>query len=154
MTINRVPNHAIYETVGPLFEEAAAVGRNIAIAVADEAGELVFASEMDGCHTRVLRGAIRKAYTAAVMQRSSAELRAQDRERGKELADWGDPMLTHLPGGAPLQIDGECYGAVGVGGTSDGGDDKMASRAAEHLTAATSTGQGKDVRRSAARLMT
>ena len=131
--INRVTNDKIQQAAELVFAEAGKDGRNMAFAVADEAGALVFGTRMQLTHARVLRHAVRKAYTAAVMQRDTITLRDQDAELGKTLADWGDPMLTHLVGGVVIFQGEECYGGAAAGGNSTERDDEIARLALEVL---------------------
>lgn len=133
--INRVPNDRILAAARRVFEEGTRDGREMAVAVADEAGSLVFGASMERAAARILRHTIRKAYTAAVMQRDTITFRDQDREMGKTLADWGDPMLTHLVGGVVVRMHGEWFGAVAVGGNSTERDDAIARVALEVLAA-------------------
>jgi 2-iminobutanoate/2-iminopropanoate deaminase len=131
--INRVPNHRIRDAARRVFGEAARDGREMAFAVADEAAGLVFAARTEGCAARVLTHAIRKAYTAATMQRDTVAFRDGDRQAGKTLADWGDPQLTHLVGGAVLWRDGELWGGVGVGGNTTERDGELSLLARDLL---------------------
>jgi uncharacterized protein GlcG (DUF336 family) len=131
--INRVPNERIHAAVAAVFAAAERDGRAMALAVVDEAAELVFATRMEATPARVLTHAIRKAYTAATMQRDTIVLRDQDAELGKTLADWGDPRLTHLVGGVVLRRDGQWWGGVGAGGNATDRDDTLARLAATIL---------------------
>lgn len=131
--INRVPNDRIHEAARQVFGEAARDGREMAFAVADEAAGLVFAARTDGCAARVLTHAVRKAYTAATMRRDTITFRDGDGQAGKTLADWGDPQLTHLVGGAVLTRDGEHWGGVGVGGNTTQRDGELSLLARDLL---------------------
>jgi uncharacterized protein GlcG (DUF336 family) len=131
--INRVGNDRIEEAARLVFAEAAKDARQMAIAVTDEAGGLVFGMRMEQCHARILRVAIRKAYTVAVMQRDTITFRDQDREQGKSLGDWGDPLLTHLVGGVVIRQGDAWYGGVGVGGNETARDDEIARLAMRAL---------------------
>lgn len=133
--VNRVPNDKIHQAARVVFEEADKDGRAMAFAVVDEAGGLVFATSMEQAASRILKHAVRKAYTAAVMQRDTITLRDQDAELGKTLADWGDPMLTHLVGGVVINLDGQWYGGAAVGGNSTERDDGIARIALDVLRA-------------------
>lgn len=133
--INRVANDKIHEAARLVFAEASKDGRAMAFAVVDEAGGLVFATRMENAATRILTHAIRKAYTAAVMQRDTITLRDSDRELGKTLADWGDAMLTHLVGGVVIKVRGEWLGGMAVGGNSTERDDEVARTALAVLVA-------------------
>lgn len=128
--INRVDLGRIERAGRIVFQEAERDDRLMAFAVVDEAGGLVHASRMEGTHARVLRLAINKAYTCAFMQRDTITLRDEDLERGKTLADWGDPRFTHLVGGVVIRsTDGDWLGGLGVGGNETHRDDQVARSA-------------------------
>jgi uncharacterized protein GlcG (DUF336 family) len=133
--INRVEHDRLLAVTDLVFAEARRDGRLMAVAVTDEAGGLVFGIRMPGCHARVLKTAVRKAYTAAVMQRDTITFRDEDRDRQKTLGDWGDPMFTHLVGGVVIRRDGEWYGGLGVGGNGTDRDDEIARLALATLVA-------------------
>jgi glc operon protein GlcG len=124
--INRPEQDRLLAAAEIVFAEARRDGRAMAIAVTDEAGELVFGLRMPNCPARVLTHAIRKAYTSAVMQRDTIVFRDQDIERHKTLDDWGDPKLTHLVGGVVLRRGDEWFGGVAVGGNETKRDDEIA----------------------------
>lgn len=124
--INRVSSRQIYEARDRVFEAAKRDGRQMAIAVVDEAAELVFAERMHDCAARVLRHAVRKAYTAATMRRDTLVFRDEDIERRKTLATWGDSDLTHLQGGLVIRIGDEWFGGVAVGGHTTEQDEDLA----------------------------
>jgi uncharacterized protein GlcG (DUF336 family) len=127
--INRPGQERLLAAADVVFAEAARDERVMAIAVTDEAGGLVFGLRMPGCPTRVLTHAIRKAYTAAVMQRDTITFRDEDIDRQKTLDDWGDPMLTHLVGGVVIRHGDEWFGGVAVGGNSTERDHEIARQA-------------------------
>ena len=52
-------------------EEASKDGKPMAFVVADAGGDVICSLRMDGAHARVLKHAVRKAFTAAVMQRDT-----------------------------------------------------------------------------------
>ena len=127
--INRVLTERIYAARDMVFAEAAKDQRFMAFAVADEAAGLVFGERMDGCHARVLRHAIRKAYTSATMRRDTRVFRDQNAEQGKTLADWGDVELTQLLGGLVIKIGDEWFGGMAVGGNEPDRDEALARAA-------------------------
>ena len=133
--INRPDHERLLEACDVVFAEGRRDGRVMAIAVTDEAGGLVFGLRMPDCPARVLTHAIRKAYTAAVMQRDTIVFRDEDVDRQKTLADWGDPMLTHLVGGVVIRCGDEWCGGVAVGGNSTDRDDEIARLALATLVA-------------------
>ena len=135
--INQMPAERIYEARRQVFAAAEQDGRQMAIAVADEAAQLVYGERMADCASRVLTHAIRKAYTAATMRRDTLVFRDENIERGKSLADWGDQRLTQLQGGLVIRIGAEWYGAVAVGGHEFDRDEELARLALRILLAET-----------------
>ncbi|HEY7062975.1 MAG TPA: heme-binding protein [Chloroflexota bacterium] len=109
-----------------VLEAAQAQGLAPAVAIADDHGELVCYARMDDAPLSAQRAARRKAYTAALMRAATLEFREQMRERGRSLADYGDPALTRLQGGKPLIYQGRCVGAIGVAGTPPAQDEALA----------------------------
>jgi uncharacterized protein GlcG (DUF336 family) len=104
--------------IDAVIQEAERDRRPMSVAVTDSYGELIACFRMDGSHPRILRHAIRKAYTSGVMHRGTLEFKEQGRARGLELDDWGDERLTTLQGGLPVTHKGEVVGAIGVGGNT------------------------------------
>lgn len=104
--------------IDAVVREAERDGRPMSVAVTDSYGELIACFRMDGSHPRVLRHAIRKAYTSGIMHRGTVEFKEQGRERGLDLDDWGDARLTTLQGGLAVRHEGEVVGAIGVGGNT------------------------------------
>src|SRR6266849_3952386 len=98
------------------IQAAKALGKAMAFAVADCAGEMIATARMDGANPRILRHSIRKAYTAALMCRHTLSFKLDLEERGGALDQWGDLDLTTLPGGLVIEKDGKFVGAVGAGG--------------------------------------
>lgn len=98
--------------------EVAAIelGLPMAFAVADVGAELIAATRMDGAHPRILRSAIRKAYTSATMCRNTLWFRRDLEDRGGKSEQWGDAELTTLPGGLVVMSKTGVVGAVGTGG--------------------------------------
>lgn len=113
--------------------EARQDGKPMAIAVADNHGDLICCLRMDGAAPRVLRHAIRKAYTAAVMARDTLAFRADLEERHGALDQWGDTQLTTLQGGVAIKVNGELVGAIGAGGNTQQRDEEIARIAAKAL---------------------
>lgn len=112
--------------VAAVLKEAESDGRPMAVAVVDDHGALISCVRMDGTPERVLRFAIRKAYTAAVMGRNTLDLKQEMAERGRSLADYGDPLFTSLQGGRVALSNGRVVGAVAVGGNNQERDEAIA----------------------------
>lgn len=112
--------------IAAVFEQAKKEGRAVAVAVADNHGELIACARMNGCHARVLRHAIRKAYTAALMGRDTTELKKDMEGAGRILDDYGDSNITTLQGGLVVRKDKQIVGAIASGGSPRMRDVEMA----------------------------
>jgi uncharacterized protein GlcG (DUF336 family) len=111
---------------------SAAAGYVVAIAIVDDRGDLIAAHRMDGCRPRWMRASLRKAYTAAVMDRSTENFHEEIVRRNLQIAYYGDPLFTALPGGIPiLAPDGTTLGAIGVTGPTQGRDTELATTGLE-----------------------
>lgn len=115
--------------VAAAFAEAERDGRPMAAAVVDDRGHLICGARMDGTPERVLRFAIRKAYTAAVMGRDTLAFKKVLEDQRRTLADYGDPMFTTLQGGRVAIWDGQVVGGVAVGGNTSERDEQIAQAA-------------------------
>jgi glc operon protein GlcG len=115
------------------IREAAKDNVPMSFAVVDTYGEIVAAVRMDGSPARILRHAIRQAYTSGVMQRDTMSFKKQLRERDGNLDEWGDPMLTTLPGGVAIRHETEVIGGIGAGGNSLTRDREIAEVAARAI---------------------
>lgn len=100
--------------------EAERLGLKIVVAVVDCHGNAVLKERMDGSPVVAIEMAERKAYTAAVIHRTTAEIAS--------LAQPGGPLYT-LPdvaggryvahgGGVPIWENGVCIAGIGVSGAT------------------------------------
>jgi glc operon protein GlcG len=112
--------------IAAVFEQAQKDGRAVAVAVVDNHGELIACARMDGSHARVLRHAIRKAYTAAVMGRDTLAFKDDMEKAGRTLTDYGDSSLTTLQGGLVVRSGKQVVGAIAAGGSARERDVEMA----------------------------
>ena len=112
--------------IAAVFEQAKIDGRAVAVAVVDNHGELIACARMDGAHARVLRHAIRKAYTAATMGRDTVAFKKDMQDAGRTLSDYSDSSLTTLQGGLVVRVDKQIVGAIASGGSPRQRDVEMA----------------------------
>ncbi len=92
-------------------------GLPVAIAIVDDAGNMVAYAQMDHVRLYARRHAFRKAYTAAIMGMDTGPHGEQLKERGRTVSDYGDPSLTPGEGGVVVKSkDGIIMGGIGVGG--------------------------------------
>ncbi|HVO89993.1 MAG TPA: heme-binding protein [Casimicrobiaceae bacterium] len=102
-------------------------GKAAVIAIADSHGELLALLRMDGAPLSSVQVASNKAYTAARLSRPTRVLGATLRERGTDIAFYGDPRYTGFGGGLPVLIDGTVVGSVALSGLSDAEDEELAA---------------------------
>jgi len=101
-------------------------GNNVSVAVVDRTGRLRVFLQGDKAAPHNIELAQRKAYTARTFGRTSAEW-AERTGPNSELA--GQRELEHviaLRGGVPIKVGNETIGAVGVSGSTSGGDEACA----------------------------
>lgn len=104
-------------------------GWNVAAAVVDPAGELVFFERMDNTQSASVVIAQEKARTAAMFKRPSKAL--EEALAGGRMAILKLPGATPVEGGIPLLIDGKIVGAVGVSGATSPQDGQCAAAGIE-----------------------
>ena len=99
---------------------------NMAVAITDTAGNLVYFEKMDGTQTASVRIAIAKSRSAAIFKRPTKTF--QDAVTGGNNTILGMKGMIPSEGGIPIVIDGKIVGAIGAsGGTSQ--QDATASQA-------------------------
>jgi uncharacterized protein GlcG (DUF336 family) len=115
------------EAAAELVARAVAEGVPLSIAVVDPAGELLVFHRTDGAPAFSARFAIAKARTSAAFGRPTADMEAMFDGRPAFAAGFlpQGPWFVSR-GGAPILVDGECVGAVGVSGNSAEHEDALA----------------------------
>src|SRR3974390_3471960 len=77
----------------------------MAFALVNEYGELMAFARMDGIAPAIRDFAIKKAYTAARMRADLRDFRAGLEQRGRTVADYGDPDLLGMAAGGVVIRD-------------------------------------------------
>jgi uncharacterized protein GlcG (DUF336 family) len=111
--------------------EARKNGWNVAIAVVDNHGLLVYYEMADDTQTASPAIAIEKAKTSATFRRTSKEL--EDNIASGRVAVLGLPGATPIEGGLPLLAGGKMIGAIGVSGVLSSQDGIVAKAGADTL---------------------
>jgi glc operon protein GlcG len=111
-------------------------GTQVSVAVLDAAGHpvVVARGKADAWHGPYM--AAGKARLAAAFRKPTAQLLEQWADRPlypMSLTDIIPGGVTLNKGGYPIFADGECIGAIGVGGSSPDVDDDIARRTVETL---------------------
>lgn len=114
-------------------------GVPVAVVVTDPTGNVVASARMDDAPLGGYRLAADKAYTSALWQVPSGDLRESSMPGG---ADWGvtsteDGRIVVYDGGFPVLSDGVLAGAIGVSGGTGEQDAAIATAALAALGLAT-----------------
>ncbi len=107
---------------------------NMAVAVVDPNGTLVYYEKMDNTQLGSAKIAIDKARTAALFKRPSKALQDRLTSGNAGLPVLGIEGATPFEGGIPLVIDGHIVGAIGVSGDSSDHDGMCAQAGVDSLT--------------------
>jgi glc operon protein GlcG len=105
-------------------KEATANTWNVAIAIVDEAGELLLFQKMDEVQVASVDIAIGKARSAARFRRPTKALE-DTVAKGRTVLMAVEGVLP-LEGGVPILVDGRVIGAVGVSGVASQDDARIA----------------------------
>lgn len=115
-------------------------GIAISVAIADSGGHLILLERMDGGRFHSVHSATTKAVCSASNRRPTSSHGAQGQPLdvahalGLALAA-GPERWTAMEGGAPVMVEGECVGGVGVSGGDWATDERIARAAVESIGA-------------------
>lgn len=104
---------------------------NVAVAVVDNHGMLVYYEMLDDTQTASATVAIEKARTSAGYRRPSKEF--EENIAAGRVAVLGLPGVTPIDGGLPIVVGGKMIGAVGVSGVLSSQDAQVARAGVEAL---------------------
>lgn len=101
--------------------------RPVAIAIVDDAGNLLSYARMDNCRPNPQTFAIRKAYTSALSGVDSAVYAERLKSQGRSVGDMGNPNLVSAQGAvAIIEPNSKAVlGAIGVSGLSSQEDEDL-----------------------------
>lgn len=103
---------------------------NVAIAILDDGGHLLWLQRMDGATPFNAQVAVEKGRSAAVSRRSTKNW--EERIAGGRMAVLNMPVLP-VQGGLPIMHQGECAGAIGVSGVQSHEDEQIAQAGLDAL---------------------
>lgn len=125
------------ETAKKAAAAAAAEARknnwNMAIAVTDGGGALVYLEKMDATQTGSVKVAIGKARSAALFKRPTKVFQDAVAGGGAGLRILGLEGAVPVDGGLPIVIDGKIVGAIGVSGAAGDQDAQCAKAGVDTL---------------------
>jgi len=122
------------------IDKAREAGIAVSVAITDAGGHLVLLERMDGGRFHTVHSCTTKAVCAASNRRVTSARGAQAQELdtahaiGLALAA-GPERWTAMEGGAPILVDGECIGGIGVSGGDWQTDERLAREAVESIGA-------------------
>lgn len=99
-------------------------GWNVAVAVVDNHGFLVYFERMDNTQTGSMDIAVGKARSAATYRRPTRVFMEAINKGGPATATL--PGVFASPGGVPIMVDGKVTGGVGVSGVTGDQDEQCA----------------------------
>ena len=103
---------------------------NVTVAIADDAGVLLYLDRMGGATATTAEVATMRAKTSAITRRPSKFWEDRVKERP---AFMNFPGILQIQGGLPIMYEGECVGAIGVSGVQSQDDEKIAKAGIDAL---------------------
>lgn len=102
--------------------------RPLAIAIVDDAGQLLAYACMDNCRALPRRMAVSKAYTSAMSGQDSLAYARRLRDEQRNIADFGDPKLVAVQGAVVVRDPATdlVLGSIGVSGLTAQEDEDLA----------------------------
>jgi uncharacterized protein GlcG (DUF336 family) len=125
-----ITNESARKVAATAVAEARKNNWNMAIAIVDPAGELVFFEKIDGTQAASVNIAIDKARSSARFKRPTKALQDVLAGGGAGLRMLALQGAVPVDGGTPLLMDGKIVGAIGVSGGTSEQDGQVAAAAA------------------------
>jgi glc operon protein GlcG len=107
----------------------------VAIAIVDNAGQLVAFEKMDNTQTASVDVAQDKAVSAAIYRRTTKVVQDGLAAGGAGLRLLGLRGMSPVEGGIPLMVDGKIIGGIGVSGVNSDQDGMVAKAGADAVAA-------------------
>jgi glc operon protein GlcG len=121
------------KAAAPALAEAEKNHWNMAVAIVDPSGNLVYYEKMDNTQLGSANVAIEKARTAALFKRPTKAFQDALAAGGDGLRVLSLKGVTAVEGGIPLVMDGKIVGAIGVSGGASTQDGQCAKAGADAL---------------------
>ena len=118
------------KVAAPALAEARKNGWNVAVAIVDIGGNLVYYEKMDGTQLGSVNVSIEKARSAALFKRPTKAFQDVVAAGGEGLRILGLQGAVPLEGGVPIIMDGKIVGAIGVSGATSAQDGQCATAGA------------------------
>jgi glc operon protein GlcG len=119
------------KAIAPAAAEARKNGWDLAFAIVDTGGNLVYFEKMDDTQTGSINVAIEKARSAALFKRPTKVF--EDALKGGATPVLRVEGAVPVEGGIPLVMDGKIVGAIGASGATSAQDGQCAKAGADAL---------------------
>ena len=124
---------AAKRAAAPALAEARRNGWNMAVAIVDTAGRLVYFEKMDDTQLGSVDVSVAKARSAALFMRPTKAFQDVLATGGEGLRVLALTGAVPVEGGVPLVVDGKIAGAIGVSGGTSQQDGQCAQAGASAL---------------------
>ncbi|MGA2371486.1 MAG: GlcG/HbpS family heme-binding protein [Candidatus Korobacteraceae bacterium] len=121
------------KAAAPALAEAAKNNWNVAVAIVDPAGNLVYYEKMDNTQLGSANVSVDKARSAARFKRPTKAFQDALAAGGDGLRILGLEGAVPVDGGIPLVMDGKIVGAIGVSGAASAQDAQCSKAGADIL---------------------
>ena len=121
VTEHQIPMSLALDGAKAALDGCLAQNYRIAVTVVDRAGQVRATLRADGANSHLLEGAMRKAYTAAMLRISTVQMGAIIAKSPGAAALMQFDRMTSLGGGLPILAGDEVVGGIGVAGVPVGG---------------------------------
>jgi len=121
------------KAAAPALGEAAKNNWNMAVAIVDPSGNLIYYEKMDNTQLGSANVAIDKARSAALFKRPTKALQDALAAGGEGLRILRIQGAVPVEGGIPLVADGKIVGAIGVSGGTSAQDGQCAKAGADSV---------------------
>ncbi len=137
---HQIPIAVALEGAQAAIASCLAGGYRIAVTIADRGGNVRVTLRADGANPHLLEGALRKAYTAAMLRIPTTQMSEVIQRSPGANALMAFDRMTSLGGGLPIKVGEEVVGGIGVagvpvGGAGGAGDEGCARAGLEKITA-------------------
>lgn len=119
------------KAAAPALAEAAKNNWNVAVAIVDPAGNLIYYEKMDNTQLGSANVAIDKARSAALFKRPTKAFQDMLAAGGDSVRILRIQGVVPVEGGIPLVADGKIVGAIGVSGATSAQDAQCAKAGAD-----------------------
>jgi glc operon protein GlcG len=124
-----IENESARKVAAAAIAEAKKNGWNMAVAIVDPAGELVYFEKLDGTQAASVNIAIDKARSSARFKRPTKALQDVLAKGGDGLRMLALDGAVPVEGGVPILMDAKLVGAIGVSGGTSQQDGQVAASA-------------------------